>query len=126
MGRSVILLDSVILIDHLNGVKAAATYLVSLTGVAHVSLITRAEVLTGARLDRERNDAVDLLALFQTLPLEAGDADYAAHLRQLYRWKLPDALQAALAIGHGLRLATRNTKDFDPDTHSFVDVPYVL
>ncbi len=121
-----ILLDSVILIDHLNGVGAAATYLVPLAGIAHVSLITRAEVLTGARSDRERSDAADLLALFLTLPLEAGDADYAAALRQQFRWKLPDAFQAALAIRHNLRLATRNTKDFDPEMHSFVDVPYVL
>ena len=50
----------------------------------------------------------------------------AARLRRQYRWKLPDALQAALAQQHGLRLATRNTKDFDPAQHAFVVVPYRL
>jgi predicted nucleic acid-binding protein len=43
-----------------------------------------------------------------------------------YGWKLPDAFQAALALHHHLKLCTRNTKDFDPKKHSFVEVPYRL
>jgi hypothetical protein len=35
-----------------------------------------------------------------------------------------DALQAAAARQHGLRLATRNTKDFPPERFAFVHVPY--
>jgi predicted nucleic acid-binding protein len=42
------------------------------------------------------------------------------------RWKLPDAFQAALALSRGLRLATRNTRDFPPERFSFVEVPYHL
>ncbi|MBK6580422.1 MAG: PIN domain-containing protein, partial [Sandaracinaceae bacterium] len=53
-------------------------------------------------------------------------ADLAAALRREHRWKLPDALQAAAARQHGLRLATRNTKDFPPAKHAFVVVPYTL
>jgi predicted nucleic acid-binding protein len=41
-----VLLDSVILIDHLNGVGAATRYLQSLKEVS-ISVITRAEVLAG-------------------------------------------------------------------------------
>jgi predicted nucleic acid-binding protein len=53
-------------------------------------------------------------------------ADLAASLRREYRWKLPDAFQAALAKHHELRLATRNTEDFPPEAHEFVSVPYAL
>ena len=29
-----------------------------------------------------------------------------------------------MAINRGLRLVTRNTKDFDPARHAFVQIPY--
>jgi predicted nucleic acid-binding protein len=50
----------------------------------------------------------------------------AASLRREHRWKLPDALQAAVAINRRLTLATRNSKDFDPACHTFVAIPYRL
>jgi hypothetical protein len=50
----------------------------------------------------------------------------AANLRRENRWKLPDALQAAVAINRRLILATRNSKDFTPGKHSFVFIPYRL
>ena len=42
-----VLLDSVILIDHLNGIEVATSYLRRISTLARVSAITRAEVLTG-------------------------------------------------------------------------------
>ena len=45
------LLDSVILIDHFNGVGAATAYLGETHGQAVVSVITRAEVLAGFATD---------------------------------------------------------------------------
>jgi hypothetical protein len=41
-------------------------------------------------------------------------------------WKLPDAFQAAIAILHDVKLCTRNTKDFNPQKHPFVEIPYLL
>jgi len=41
------LLDSVILIDHFNGVEAATTFLRECRSDAAISAITRAEVMTG-------------------------------------------------------------------------------
>lgn len=120
------LLDSVILIDHFNGITSAATYLRSVHADAAISLVTRAEVLVGFSDSEARTRALPLLEALHLLPLEKEDADEAARLRRRHRWKLPDALQAALARRHGLRLATRNTKDFDPAIHSFVEVPYTL
>jgi predicted nucleic acid-binding protein len=48
-----------------------------------------------------------------------------AELRQQLRLKLPDALQAAVAVEHNLTLVTRNTKDFKPGMGTLeVLVPY--
>jgi predicted nucleic acid-binding protein len=119
-----VLLDSVILIDHLNGHAAATDYLRTL-GNTNISVITRAEVLAGLT-----PDAVDpvsrLLDRYATLAIDLETADMAAGLRRLNQWKLPDAFQAALAMQHGLKLATRNTRDFSPEKHAFVVVPYRL
>jgi hypothetical protein len=119
-----ILLDSVILIDHLNGVPAAEKYLIKLRD-AHISVITRAEVLTGCAEEVVRSVQA-LLDRYPTLPINSEVADVASELRRKYRWRLPDAFQAALAQIHQLRLATRNTRDFPPLKHKFVVVPYEI
>jgi predicted nucleic acid-binding protein len=120
-----VLLDSVILIDHFNGIEAATAYLRSVVQHARISAITRAEVLVGfapseAAVPRQLLDGI------LTIAIDAAIADLAAELRRAERWRLPDALQAAVAVHHGLRLATRNVKDFPPDRFEFVVVPYEL
>ena len=120
-----VLLDSVILIDHLNGVDRATDYIRSVGVLGFVSAITRAEVLSGVQPPRSS----PVRALLDALPLvviDAPVADLAAELRRSFRWRFPDAIQAAAAIHHGLKLATRNTKDFPPRRHDFVVVPYEL
>ena len=124
-GSLSLLLDSVILIDHFYGRREATDYLVETAGEAALSVITRAEVLAG--FDAERSGAAEgLLDRFPTLGIDLAVADLAARFRREFRWKMPDALQAALAQYHGLLLVTRNTRDFPPDRHPFVVVPYVL
>ena len=118
-----VLLDSVIFIDHLNGIGAASEYLFGVSPRASISAITRAEVLTGYDAD-EATHVRRLLDRFRFLPIDREIADSAAALRREFRWRLPDALQAATARAHGLLLATRNTRDFPPDRHGFVRVPY--
>lgn len=119
------LIDSVILIDHFNGIPQASGFLRDVKGEAVISVITRAEVLAGFPVAK-MTSAARLLDTFDSLPIEAPVADLAARLRREQRWKLPDALQAALAQHHGLVLATRNTKDFPPERYSFAEVPYAL
>ncbi|MCP4629281.1 MAG: type II toxin-antitoxin system VapC family toxin [bacterium] len=53
-------------------------------------------------------------------------ADLAAKLRREHSWKLPDAFQAAIARHHKIKLITRNSKDFDPHKHEFVEIPYKI
>lgn len=126
MSGSPVLLDSVVLIDHFNGLVEATSYLASVQSEAHVSAITRAEVLTGFSERRERRVARKLLEVFRFVSLDEAVADLAADLRREEGWKLPDAFQAAAALHHNLKLATRNTRDFSPQRHDFVVIPYTL
>lgn len=61
---------------------------------------------------------------YHLLTIDKEAADLAARLRRQHRWKLPDAFQGAICILHNIKLITRNTKDFDPHRHSFVEIPY--
>jgi predicted nucleic acid-binding protein len=120
-----VLLDSVILIDHLNGVDAATSFRRAQGAAAAVSSITRAEVLAGCgALEAPRVAA--LLDRFRFLPMDAPVADEAARIRRDTGLKLPDAIQAAFALRHDLRLATRNLKDFRPARFPFVFAPYTV
>jgi predicted nucleic acid-binding protein len=114
----------VILVDHLNGIEAATTWLSAVDpGEATISVVTRAEVLTGTGPDE--GEAVRLLLRrYRCLGLGALEADTAAELGKAHRWKLPDAFQAAPARLHNLKLVTRNTRDFPPERFDFVLMPY--
>ena len=119
------LLDSVILIDHFNGVEFASRFIADEHKRIALSPITRAEVLAG--FDQgNRPLAVELLDEFPTLPITAAEGDLAASLRRSEGWRLPDALQAAVAKLNRLGLVTRDAKDFPPERHEFVKVPYVI
>lgn len=118
-----VLVDSVIQIHHFNGRPEATGYIRKAHFELAISAVTRAEVLTG--FERPQVEvAARLLDRFPLLPLTKETADLAAGLRRKHKWKLPDAFQAALAHIHGLKLATRNTKDFPPAEFAFVVVPY--
>ncbi len=119
------LLDSVIVIDHLNGIAPATRFLAEHASACAVSVITRAEVLAGFD-EADAPLARELLDLFPALPITADTADLAARLRRRLRLKLPDALQAALAAGHELTLVTRNTRDFRSGPDFEVQVPYTV
>lgn len=120
------LLDSVILIDHLRGIEAATNWLGKLRdGEAVLSVITRAEVLSGGT-EAEEIAAMALCDEFDCLPLTGNDATSAAALRRQHGWKLPDALQAAVALRSDLRLVTRDLRGFGGKRHPFVLIPYRL
>jgi predicted nucleic acid-binding protein len=120
------LLDSVVLIDHLNNISKATNYILSLEPEdTAISVITRAEILVGVKKE-SRSKVLSLLDRYTTFSIDINIADIASELRREYGWKLPDAFQAALAIHYNLMLCTRNTKDFDPRKHSFVEIPYKL
>lgn len=128
MGRARVkyLIDSVILIDHFNNIEAATAFLAEHGSACAISVITRAEVLAGFTV-RTEPLARELLDVFPHLPITSEVADLAASLRRSEHWKLPDALQAAVAVQHGLALVTRNTRDFRVGGRKVeVVVPYRL
>ena len=83
------------------------------------------EVLIGFDVKAE-SLARELLDVFTNLPVIGDIADLAASLRRSEHWRLPDALQAAVATQHGLILVTRNTRDFKVGGKLDVLVPYRL
>jgi len=120
------LLDSVIIIDHLNGIDAATRFLLGINPEeTSISVITWAEILVG--VEKEKLDMVkSFLNQYTIYNIDKAIADRAAQMRRRYHWKLPDAFQAALAANYKLLLTTRNTKDFDPSKHAFVEIPYTI
>jgi len=120
------LLDSVILIDHFNSVPQATEFILALDPEkTAISVISYAEIMTG--LDEEGGrKARPLLQSFEMLEIDAVVAEKAAVLRRQHGWKLPDAFHVAIAILHDVKLCTRNTKGFNPQKHSFVEIPYLL
>lgn len=119
------LLDSTLLIDHLNNVDAASEFLEEHHELCCVSVITVNEVLTGSEPDEIEAHQL-ILDQFPCLEIDLLTAKAAAALRRQHRWKLADAMQATLALRSKLKLVTRNTRDFNPKKHDFVMVPYSI
>nr|WP_283397667.1 PIN domain-containing protein [Wielerella bovis] len=95
-----------------------------------MSAITRAEVLVGFD-EAEKLSVIPILNGFELLNIDKNIADMTAQFRQKYRTKLPDALQASVAIYHNLILVSRNSKDFKENQsylgrENLVLCPYVL
>lgn len=102
-----LLVDTDIFIDHLRGaaeLKPGAHRL-------HYSVVTRAELFAGSSASAL---VAKLLSPFRELPVDRLVAERAGRIRRETGVRLPDALIAATALEHGLALATRNRKDFQP------------
>ena len=59
-------------------------------------------------------------------PVTVEVADAAARQPRTQRWKLADAIQAAIALAEDLTLVTRNTKDFKDGAPVRVAMPYLI
>ena len=99
MGQIVLerLLDSVILIDHLNGIDQATKFILSLDPEkTAISVITRAEILVGIE-ESDEGLVKAFLDQYRLFGIDKEIADLAATLRRNHSWKLPDAFQAAIS-----------------------------
>jgi predicted nucleic acid-binding protein len=119
-----LLLDSVILIDHLNNIPEATAYLTEAEGEAVISVITRAEVLTG--YEANSREEAGLLEQFPLLEITKPIADLATTCVVSTTGSRLTHFKPRSRTHHGLRLVTRNTRDFSPQRHDFVVVPYTL
>ena len=134
------LLDSCILIDHFNAIPQATNYLKTYKDECCISVITKAEVLIGFEDEMAFHQAEQVLNYFRMIGLDKTLTDFVIQIRRqqikkkatkkpnekVRQWKLPDAIQAAIAIHYNLKLVTHNTKDFDINEHPFIEIPYTL
>jgi predicted nucleic acid-binding protein len=118
------LLDSTVLIDHLNGIRAA-TEVIALAEAPGISVVTWIEVLAGLRDAASEDEGRRLLSTLELFPLSPAVAEEAVRVRRERRLKLPDSMIWATARVHGLTFVTRNTKDF-ATSDPLVRVPYTL
>ncbi len=111
-----ILLDTNILVDYARRLPAAVAWLKSLPEPPQISVVSLLELYAGARSQREERDIEAICAPLRSLPVIAEIAKRAGnHLRHFassYGIDIPDAIIAATAEHHGLRLATLNVRHF--------------
>lgn len=123
----IVLLDTNIIADHFNGVEQAVSLISSFKSMqSALSVVTYTETLVGFDNFQQEENFNKMMQNMLFLSIEKSTARIAADLKKEYRFKLPDAYQAALAVEHQMILLTRNTKDFDPSVHKFVKIPYKL
>ncbi len=83
--------------------------------VGYFSVITEAELLSGARNDKEEASIYDVLDIMEAIEIERKMAVTAGNLMRKYAaygTQLPDALIAATAKERKLIVATANKKHF--------------
>jgi len=124
-----LLLDSDIIIDHLRKYSPAKDYLQKVfsgeKGFA-VSVITEAEVLSGKGLDdnNRKSLVIQLLDHFTKITVSSEIAQLAGEFKRKYEMRLMDAMIAATAIRHDLRLITRNIRHYRCVPNLQVEKPY--
>jgi len=117
------LFDTNIVIDFLNRVPAAKREIERYDTRA-ISVITWIEVMVGVP-EPAKDITRSFLGNFQLLTITSEVMQSAVALRSSKKLKIPDAIIFATALAHGLKLVTRNTKDFSA-RHPSIRVPYTL
>ncbi len=106
------LVDSNIIIYHLNKDSIATEFLSEHYEEIAISQITFVEVLSFAFSLAEEKDVRELLNTFKIFDIDSKISNQAVENRKLKKIKVPDNIIAATAQSHGLTLVTRNIKDF--------------
>jgi predicted nucleic acid-binding protein len=110
------LLDTTILIDYLRGLGTARAFLERCDNQPNVSVVSVLELYAGLRNRREERQTEQLLSQATLLPVSLDVARRAGIFVRIYEHSHSigsiDAIIAATAEHHGLRLATLNTKHF--------------
>jgi predicted nucleic acid-binding protein len=113
---SALLLDTCVLIDCLRDRTAAVEFVGRITPKPLVSVVTVAELETGARTPAEALGIERLLDKMEVCDVDLAIARLAGRFCRDYQRshgvEIPDALIAATADLHGARLATRNVRHF--------------
>ena len=112
--------DTDVLIDFLAGAEPTAGRIAEELGRGglHTTAITRFELLSGARNERQEAAIRNLLSTMGTLALDESAADRAAQVRRTLERSgasigMADSLIAGIALTHGASLLTRNRRHFE-------------
>lgn len=115
-----IVADTDVLIDFLSGRGSGAAVVAQelARGTLHTTVISRFELLTGARTPQQEEHWLEFLAAMPVLPLDEAAADAAAAIRRrLDRGGDPipmaDCLIAGIVSCHNGDLLTRNRRHFE-------------
>jgi predicted nucleic acid-binding protein len=112
--------DTDVLIDFWAGAEPAASHVAAELerGSLCTTVISRFELLSGARGARQREKVRDLLAAVPSLTLDEEAADRAAEVRRVLERSgepigLADSLIAGITLARGGILLTRNRRHFE-------------
>lgn len=113
---SAILLDTNILVDYLRDSTEAAEFLETFRGKPAASVVSVMEMIVGAKNRREEERIASLEQILQlhpvTFPIARRAGEFFKHYAPSHATDSLDALIAATAEHHGLKLATINVKHF--------------
>ncbi len=111
-----LIFDTDILIDSLRGYSPARQALKLSDGYSAISSLSIAEIYQGIRKGTEEQIVESLLAELDILPVDAAIAEQAGWYLHQYKKAnnigFVDAIIAATAVQHGLRLASLNKKHY--------------
>lgn len=129
MSRPDLILDSDVLIEILRGRPEAGRWLASLgSQTVGISVLTRMEILQGARNRQEQTILIAQLNRYELLLFDAGDAIEALRWFETYRLShgvgIMDCLIAASASRLGKPFYTFNVRHYRPFTILQAQEPY--
>ena len=107
------LVDSNIIIYHLNGHRIATEFLSEHDEEIAISQITLIEVMSFPFSPEEEKIVSDLLMGFRLIDVDTEISLRAIENQKRKKIKIPDNIIASTAMVHDLVLVTRNTKDFN-------------
>ncbi len=107
------LVDSNIIIYHLNGEKLATDFLKEFLDRIYISRITFIEVLSFDFSIAEEKCVIELLNLFKIIDTSEAIAKQCIKNRKFKRIKIADNIIVSTAMVNDLTLVTRNIKDFN-------------
>ena len=111
-----LLLDTCVLVDVLHNKVEAIAYMRASGDQAAICPITVMELYAGARSQRDEKVVDALIGTFDIVGVEIGSyrraGEYLQHFQASHALDVSDALIAATAEQHGLKLATLNVKHF--------------
>ena len=116
------LIDSNIIIYHLNNESLATEFLLNNANQCAISQITYIEVLSFPFTPEQERDVKNLLERFKMIDVNKEIAIQATMNRKIKKIKIPDNIIASTAQVNNLILVTRNSLDFNALDVQILDI----